>query len=194
MVAYTDAQKIANYLGVTLTSSQQTQAGLAAQAASDWIDTFKARTWQGATPVIDELHTPVGDRVYLNGRPIATVTAVSTRQRVVGSSWSLLGTSEYELIDATNGVLLISGWAEPGLDVKVSYTHTAGSNVPSTISFAATIIAASLLGPTLRPNTAGLESVSVGQNDVSVKFSVDYGSVPSEAMSLLGARALVIAS
>jgi hypothetical protein len=32
MVAYTDAAKIAAYLGVTLTSGQQTQAGITAQA------------------------------------------------------------------------------------------------------------------------------------------------------------------
>lgn len=191
MTSYTDAAKIANYLGVTLTGAQQTQAGLAAQAASDWIDLFKARSWQGASPVADELHTPTGDRVYLNSRPVVAVSAVSTRQRIVGATWTLLGTSQYELIDAQNGVLLISGWASPGLDVRVSYTHTTAP--PPMIAFAATVIAASLLGPTLRPNTSGLESVAVGQNDVSVKFSVDYGSVPSEALALLGAQGVVIA-
>lgn len=195
MVAYTDATKIAAYLGVTLTGAQQTQAGLAAQAASDWIDQYKGRSWQAATPVTDELHTMSGDRVFLNNRPVASVTTVKTRSSAfVGFSWTTLDASQYELLDAQNGVLLIQGWsASSDALVQVSYTHTAGANVPSTIAFAATMIAASLLGPTLRPNTSGLESVSVGQGDVQVKFSVDFGAVPQEALSLLGAKGVVIA-
>ena len=193
MTAYTDATKIAAYLGVTLTGPQQTQAGICAQAASDWIDEHKGKSWQVASPVTDELHTMTGDRVYLNNRPVATVSSVKTRAAAfVGFDWTTLDSSQYELLDATNGVLLIEGWsASSDALIKVSYTHTAA--VPSQIALAATIIAASLLGPTLRPNTAGLDSVSVGQNDVAVKFSVDYGSVPSEAMALLGGRAIVIA-
>jgi hypothetical protein len=193
VASYTDASKIAAYLGVTLTSPQQTQAGIAAQAASDWIDTYKGRSWQAASPIADELHSIVGDRVYLDHVPVASVTSVKTRAAAfVGFGWTALDASQYELLDATNGVLLIEGWsASSQALVQVSYTHTAA--VPSQIAMAATIIAASLLGPTLRPNTSGLDSVSVGQNDIAVKFSVDYGSVPSEAMTLLGGRAVVIA-
>jgi hypothetical protein len=193
IAAYTDASKIAAYLGVTLTSPQQTQAGIAAQAASDWIDTYKGRSWQAASPVADELHSIVGDRVYLDHVPVASVTSVKTQAAAfVGFGWTTLDASQYELLDGTNGVLLIAGWsASSQALVQVSYTHTA--SVPSQIAMAATIIAASLLGPTLRPNTSGLDSVSVGQNDVAVKFSVDYGDVPSEALTLLGGRAIVIA-
>jgi hypothetical protein len=193
MTAYSDAAKIAGYLGITLTSPQQTQAGIAAQAASDWIDQYLGRSWQAASPVTDELHSIVGDRVYLDHVPVASVTGVKTRAAAfVGFGWTTLDASQYELLDATNGVLLIEGWsASSQALVQVSYTHTAA--VPSQIAMAATIIAASLLGPTLRPNTSGLDSVSVGQNDIAVKFSVDYGSVPSEAMTLLGGRAVVIA-
>jgi hypothetical protein len=193
VTAYTDATKIAAYLGVALTSDQQTQATICAQAASDWIDEFKGRSWQIASPVADELHTMTGDRVYLNNRPVASITSVRTRGAAfVGFGWTTLDSSQYELLDGANGVLLIEGWSASSAPlVQVSYTHTAA--VPSQIALAATIIAASLLGPTLRPNTSGLDSVSVGQADVQVKFSVDYGSVPSEAMALLGGRAIVIA-
>ena len=123
---------------------------------------------------------------------MAAVSAVSTRQRIIGSDWTLLDSSEYELIDGTNGVLLISGWAIDGIVTKVSYTHTATAP-PSTVALAATIIAASWMAPTLAPQTAGLESVAVGQNDANVKFRSDRGDVPSEAIRLLGARAIVIA-
>ena len=192
MVSYTNATNIANYLGVTLTAAQITQAGITAQAASDWIDQYKGRSWQDDGSVTDELHSPVGDKVYLNNRPVSAVSAVSTRQPIVGSDWSLLDSDEYELIDAQNGVLLISGWAAPGLAVKASYTHSATS-APSTIALAATIIAAAWLAPTLAPQTNGVSEISVGQNDVSVVFREDRGDVPAEALTLLGARAVVVA-
>jgi hypothetical protein len=193
MTAYTDANKIALYLGVTLTGAQQNQAGVVAQTASDWCDLHLARSWQEATPVTDEMHTLIGDRVYLNSRPVVAITSVKTRASAfVGIGWTTLAVGQYELLDAENGVLLIQGWsASSDALVQVTYTHT--TLPPSNVAFAATMIAASLLGPTIRPNTSGLESVAVGQNDVSVKFSVDYGSVPSEALSLLGARGVVIA-
>jgi hypothetical protein len=194
VTAYTDATKIAAYLGVTLSAPQITQAGLAAQAASDWIDEYKGRSWQIASPITDELHTLVGDRVYLTNRPVVAVTSVKTRAAAfVGFGWTTLGASQYELLDAANGVLLIQGWsASSEALVQVTYTHSATS-APSTIALAATIIAASWLAPTLAPSTAGLESVAVGQNDVNVKFRKDRGDVPQEALTLLGARPVVIA-
>lgn len=193
MTAYTNATNIAAYLGVTLSGAQITQAGITAQAASDWIDRFCGQSWQDDGSVTDELHAPVGDRVYLNNRPVSAVSAVSTRQRIVGSDWSLLDSSEYELIDTQNGVLLVSGWADPGLDVKASYTHTATA-APTPVGLAATMIAASWLGPTLAPQTNGVSEISVGQNDVSVVFNAKRGDVPAEAMTLLAAyRRFVVA-
>jgi hypothetical protein len=192
VTVYTDASKIAAHLGVTLTADQITQSGVLAQAASDWIDLYLGRSWQAASPVTDELHTPVGDRIYLNKRPVTAVTAVSTRQPIVSADWNLLDTDEYELIDATNGVLLISGWAVNGLAVRASYTHTA-STPPSNVALAATLIAASWLGPLMVGLPAGLESVALGQNDINVKFGSTARDVPPEALTLLGARAVVIA-
>jgi hypothetical protein len=193
MPAYTDSAKIENYLGVVLSSSAQNQAGVAAQAASDWIDDFKARSWQGASPVTDELHTMIGNRVYLAGRPVVAITTVKIRAAAfVAFGWTTLDASQYELLDAQNGVLLIAGWSASS-DALVQVTYTHATQPPANVAFAATMIAASLLGPTIRPNTSGLESVAVGQNDVAVKFSVDYGSVPSEALSLLGGKGVVVA-
>lgn len=192
MTAYTDATKIAAYLGVTLTSPQQTQAGINAQAASDWIDEYKGRSWQDDGTVTDELHGIVGDRVYLSHRPVTAVSAVKTRGSYAGAAVTTLSASQYELLDAQDGELLIQGWSSGDYLALVSYTHTA-TQPPSTIGLAATIIAASWLAPTLAPQTAGLESVAVGQNDVNVKFRKDRGDVPAEALTVLGARAVIIA-
>lgn len=193
MTAYTDETKVAAYLGVTLTGAQNTQAGILADAASSWIDRHVGQSWQDDGSVTDELHSPVGDRVYLNNRPVSAVSAVSTRQPIVGADWDALGSDEYELIDAANGVLLISGWASVGIAVKASYTHTATA-APAPVALAATMIAASWLQPTVSPQTAGLSSVAVGQNDVAVKFTEDRGDVPAEAIRLLAVyRRFVVA-
>lgn len=195
VAAYTDAARIANYLGITLTGAQQTQAGVLAQAASDWIDRYVGKSWQATSPVSDELHTLTRDRAYLSHRPVATITSVKTRAAAfVGFGWTTLDASQYELLDGPNGVLLIQGWSasSDGL-VQVSYTHTA-TPPPSPVQLAASMIAASWLSQAMRPNTSGIDSVSVGQNDIAVKFSSSRADVPAEALTLLGGyRSIVIA-
>jgi len=192
---YTDATAIAGYLGVTLTSPQQTQATTLAAAATAWIDRYTGRSWQDDGSVTDELHEVVGDTVYLKARPVTAVTSVKTRERYADAGTTTLDASQWELLDATNGVLLILGWAGVGRLALVSYTHTAtAAAVPDDVELAATMIAAAWLGQALRPNTQGVESVSVGQNDISVKFAASRGSVPAEALALLnGYRRVVVA-
>jgi hypothetical protein len=191
MAAYTDSTKIANYLGVTLTAGQITQAGVTAQAASDWIDRYIGRSWQDASPVTDELHQFVRDRVYLAHRPVLTVTSMATREQIAGGDWTTLGADEYELLDAANGVVLIQGWGTGGL-TKTTYTYT--TTVPTPVGLAATMIAASWLGPALVGLPSGLESVALGQNDINVKFSSSARDVPAEALTLLSSyRTVVVA-
>lgn len=192
-MAYTDASTIAGYLGVTLTSDQQTQAGVLAGAATAWIDRYTGRSWQASSPITDELHELVGDTVYLTNRPVTAVTSVKTRERFADAGTTTLDASQYELLDATNGVLLILGWAGAGRLALVTYTHSV-SAAPDDVELAATMIAAAWLGQTLRPNTQGVESVSVGQGDIQVKFSASRGDAPPEALAILRAyRRVVIA-
>lgn len=191
MTAYTDATKIAAYLGVTLTGGQPAQAAVVAQAASDWIDRYTGKSWQATSPVTDELHQILGDRIYLAHRPVVSITSLSTRQEIAGGSWTTLAASQYELLDAADGEVLISGWG--GGLTKTTYTHTM-TTVPTDVGLAATMIASAWLSQTLRPNTNGLDSVSVGQNDVAVKFSTSRSDVPAEALSILANyRTIVIA-
>lgn len=193
MAAYTDANKIAAYLGVTLTSPQQTQATAMADAATAWIERYTGRSWQVASPVTDEMQQILGDRVYLRQRPVSAVSAVKTRTYYPDLGTTTLDAGQYELLDGTNGVLLIRGWAPAGGLALVTYTHTA-TTVPADVALAATMIAASWLAGSLAPQTTGVDQVSVGQNDVTVKFSADRGDVPAEAMSILKSyRQIVIA-
>lgn len=193
MAAYTDATKIAAYLGLTLTSPQQTQAGVVADAATAWVERHTGRSWQTSSPVTDELHEMVGDTVYLNQRPATAVSAVKTRERYADAPTTTLGSSEWELLDAANGVLLILGWAGLGVLALVSYTHTATA-APDDVELATTMIAAAWLSQTLRPSTQGVDQLSVGQNDITVKFSASRADVPAEALSILRAyRSIVVA-
>lgn len=193
MVAYTDATAIAGYLGLTLTSPQQTQATTLAAAATAWIDRYTGRSWQASSPITDELHELVGDTVYLTNRPVTAVTSVKTRERYADAGTTTLDASQWELLDATNGVLLILGWAGAGRLALVTYTHSV-SAAPDDVELAATMIAAAWLSQALRPSTEGVEQISVGQNDISVKFAATRGDVPPSALSILnGYRRVVIA-
>jgi len=190
MTAYTDAARIAAHLNVTLTGAQQTQAGVLSQAASDWIDRYLDRSWQTVSPVSGEVHTVNGDRVYLDSRPVVAITSVETRQDAIGAAYTTLAVGQYELVDPMNGILQIMGWGD--YLARVAYTHTA-TMPPSHVALAATMIAASWLGPSLLGLPTGLESIALGQNDINVKFSTSARDVPAEALRLLGGPAVVIA-
>lgn len=190
MTSYTDAEAIGGYLGVTLTGDQEEQADLLAQAASDWIDRYLGRSWQAASPVTGEVQSVNGDRVYLDHRPVTAITSVETRGDYVGGQYATLAAGQYDLIDATNGVLQLIGYGT--YLARVSYTH-AGASPPSYVALAARMIAASWLHSALNPSTAGLDSVAVGQADVQVKFSSNVRNVPPEALVVLGSRGVVIA-
>lgn len=193
MTAYTDATRIAAYLGTTLTADQQTQAAVVAQAASDWIDQYLGggRTWQASTAVTDELHPTAGDRIFLNRRPVSAITQIKVRQPVVSAQWTVLGATQYELLDPAYGVVLIIGWGD--YLAAVSYTHTANP-APSQVQLAASMIAANWMSLTLQPDSFGIDQIAVGQNDVNVKFSADAADVPAEAKTLLaGLRTIAIA-
>jgi hypothetical protein len=196
VTAYTTPDQIALHLGVTLTADQATQAGIVAAAVTEWIDREAGRSWQTSSPATDELHTLAGDRVYLNNRPVTAVSSVKTRPAAfVGFAWTTLDSSQYELLDATNGVLLIQGWsASSQALVQVSYTYTLA--VPADIGLAATILAAELMTPTLHPESAGVSQIAVGQNDINVKFADASFVTPSvnRALALVrGRRSFVVA-
>lgn len=187
---YTSASAIANYLGVVLTAGQQAQADVVAAAVTSWIDEYKGRSWQASSPVSGEVHTVSGDRLFLDHKPVTAITSVETRSTAIGAAWTTLPAGSYELLDPIAGVLQLAGWGN--FLARVAYTHS-GATAPAHIALAATIIAASMLGPTLRPNTQGLDSIAVGQNDINIKFAPDYADIPTEALNLLGGAAVVIA-
>ena len=193
MTAYTDSQKIAAYLGATLTGAQATQAGVMADAATAWIDRYLGRTWQTTSPVNDELHGIIGDRVYLTHSPVVAVSSVKTRDSREGSTVTTLTADQYEVLDARNGLLVISGWAIGDYLALVSYTHSVTA-APADVGVAATMIASAWMGGALAPGANGVESMALGQNDINIKYAATRSDVPVEALSILdGYRQIVIA-
>lgn len=184
MASYTDAAAIAARLGATFTPEQAATADVVAAQVTAWIDTRSGRSWQADGALVDELHTVYGDRVYLNVPPVSSVETVTYHAGYAGFGWVPLDPACYELVDPVAGVLLLP-YGYSGVAVRVDYTST--SVVPADIAGAATVLAADLMTPTLNPESAGAESVSVGQNDITVKYAGAAGQQTASVKQAIAA-------
>lgn len=190
MTAYVTVDQIEAYLGVTFTPEQEAAAQLAADAATAFIDSYTGRTWQSTSPVTGELANVLPALpscasafgvVYLLVRPVAALTSVALRTGYPNATTTPLDPSQYELLDPAHGLVTLTGaYAYPGLLAVVDYTHA--DAVPADITLAATMIAAGVMQQQMtiaarsdvvaaNPSLAGVQSISVGQNDISVTLS-----------------------
>lgn len=169
---YTSRLRVQSYLGRTLTADQLDQADALIAAAEAWIDRRTHRSWLVASPVTDELHTVTGGVVYLQQRPVTSITSVTVRSLAVSATeTSLVDGSDYELIDPTNGGLSLGGSAYLDSLAKVSYVHT-GPAVPEDIALATTMMVAAWLQPTLDGVGSNIKSYQVG-GELQVSFTDD---------------------
>lgn len=199
MTSYTDATTIAMHLGTTWTTDAQVVAADAAAAAvTQWIDDYKGQSWQSAE-ILSEYHrTPLpgpgwqdGGTLYLKTRPVVSVEEVRRRPLLVGSTPVVLDATDWELLDGASGVLLVKAqW-----DDLLCVDYTVSARPPANIGLAATLLAARYLAPLTQPGSHGLESVSVGQGELSVRFAqhVATAGIPPEVLTLLGPRKPVLA-
>lgn len=170
MTAYTTAAAIAAHLGVTLTPEQEAQAGVAAEAVTAWIDHRCGRSWQDADGgTADEQHAVTGGLIWLTNRPALAISAVEARTRGSGSPWAALDSDAWFLADASAGRLELPGRCD-GEDVRVSYTHGV-TEVPPDLAFAATVLASDLMTTALHPESHGVSQLSVGQNDINIRYA-----------------------
>jgi hypothetical protein len=193
VAAYTTPADLAALLGVTFTPEQEIQAQGLCDAVTAFIDNTTGRTWQAsASPVTAELANVLPTSAgwhdyygvaYLNNRPVTSITALSLRTAYPNVEISSLDTAEYELLDPANGAvsLVVSPWyGDPLLLAVVDYVF--GAVPPADIVYVAKAIASGVMARLLavqavsgqmstRPDLAGVESISVGQNDVSVRMA-----------------------
>lgn len=184
MALYCSVASIEAYLGRALTDAESDGADAACAAATDFIDGYTRTTWQSAT-VTGELHTVESNLVRLDRKPVASITGVTSRYLVAGETPTTLTAGvDYELIDATNGILLVGAYR--GTTLTVSYTTSA--TVPPAITQAANIIAASwLVGVgAIDTKAAGLTQLTAGSVTLKWELGTDaQAAIPSEAKALL---------
>ena len=199
MANYTNATKIANHLGVALTVPQQAQAEVVAEAITVWIDHRTGRTWQNASgTVTDEVHQITGGVVYLEYRPVIAVSEVHAKPRGGGSVWELVPPSEYQLTDPAAGLLeftsLTNIWAAT-YDARVDYTNAVAAP-PADIAYAATVLSADVLFTMLHPESTGVQSLALGQNDIAITYAsgadADHGGGVSMAVRIIDAYRRVV--
>lgn len=193
MAPYVTADQIAAALGVVFTPEQEAQADAVAAAVTSYIDGYVGRTWQTVSPMAGELAPVLPTRsdaypsafgvVYLAHRPAVAVTALALRTYYPNDTADGLDAASYELIDPAHGTVTVAGCAwlgYPALVAAVDYTYA--DAVPPDITLAATMIASGVMQRTMaiqagsaaiaaNPSLAGIQSLSVGQNDISVTLS-----------------------
>lgn len=179
MATYTDAATIAAYLATTFTPEQAAQADTAAVAVTTWIDHRTGRTWQTPATVLDEQQAIIAaSTIYLNQHPVVSVEAVAVKAPG-NKPWTPLDPSQYALTDPTNGIVTVD--PQPSNSTaQVSYTWAA-SGAPADLAYAATALAADILHGTLNPDLRGVESIAVGQNDISLTLASSAGAVAALA-------------
>jgi hypothetical protein len=185
MAAYTTPERIAAYLGTTFSVEQAAQAAVVADGVTAWIDQRTGRSWQGGGAIADELHLIVTDRIYLNAAPVSAVSSVAVHPGTTHAAWATLAADDALLFDPIRGVVLLPvGYG--GYYAQVSYTSTS-DGPPADIETAADVLAADLLTTTLNPESAGAESVSVGQNDISVRYAGAGGQQSASVQAAIAA-------
>lgn len=173
MALYTDATKMAAHLGVTFTVEQAAQADVIAEAVTVWIDHRTGRSWQDVDGAIDDEVRPITHQtVWLARPPVTSVTTVEVRPPL--GAWSALDAASYQLVDPLAGRLELPGYAN-GYEARVDYA-TASLGPPSDLAYAATVLASDLMFTALHPEASGLESLALGQNDISLKYASGAGS------------------
>lgn len=189
---YTTKALVAAELGVTFTNDQQTQCDALIEEVESYIDRITARSWIVASPATETLAVSDDGVVYLSNRPVAAITSVAVRSATIGAtSTTLTAGSEYELLDATNGILLVGAGGQSL--ATVVYTHTnAAAALPKDIQRAATMLAAAWMSPRLHPERDGLDALSVFSGEVSMKMSARESAAPPEVLALLKARTRMV--
>jgi hypothetical protein len=184
MAQYATVVSLEAYLGRALTDAESDGADAACAAATDLIDGYTGRTWQTAT-VTGELHTVLDKLVRLDSAPVSAITSVTSRYLTAGETpTTLVADVDYELLDATNGILLVNAYR--GTTLTVAYTRPA--TVPPSITQAANIIAASwLVGVgAIDTRAAGLTQLTAGSVTLKWQLGTDAAaSIPGEAKALL---------
>lgn len=190
-LGFTTVDLVQQELGEVLVESQQTECnGLIAEAEA-FIMRFTGRSWVVGSPATEVLTIPEDGVVFLTNRPVTAITTVSVRSPSIGAAASsLVAGDTYELLDGSNGILLLAtgyrGWI-----ATVVYTHTnTVAAVPGDIRRACTLLTAFWMSPRLHPEREGLDRLRV--SDGEMEMTISKREIPEQVMHILRARERVV--
>lgn len=192
-MAYTTHAKIAALLGVTLTAGQQALVTDDLEPAMRaYVDRYTGRSWGVSSPVTGEAHTVYGGVVYLKNKPVSAISAATYRSLSIGSDpTTLVVDSTYEVLDATNGVVLVAAPDES----LVSITYTHGDALPADIGLATAWLVAAQMSDVLlsAPELRGVKTYQVGQGDLRIDFdSQAAASQAQKGLDILARRKVFV--
>ncbi|HEY7061733.1 MAG TPA: hypothetical protein VII06_09650 [Chloroflexota bacterium] len=156
---YTTPDRVAAYMGVTLTPAQEDAATELIVAAEEAIDRATGRRWLESSPAV-ETWPIIGNLITLRMMPILGVTQVQTIGEPLGT-FALLATSSWRIVDLDYGQLYVGGSWVRGAWAEVTYTFDA-TYVPAQITLAATMYASHYLSQSTTGIGADVASYSIG--------------------------------
>lgn len=192
---YTSALLVAQELGLDLTAPQLDQCADLVEGVESFIDWETGRAWLTTSPTTDELHTSSGPLVYLKKRPVTSITSVKVRGSYVGATDTTLAVTEYELLDATNGILNLLYTYTPGWYIRVTYVSSTTA-LPLDIQRAATLLVADAMQDRLNPDYQGVESYRIAGSGDEFQVKMRSPGAQSvrldEAMRIIRAREVMV--
>lgn len=178
---YTSALAIANFLGVTFTGGQITQAGVLIEQAEAMINGVTGRAFMMAAQTDEAFYYPRA-LVYLAYAPVTSVTAITGRAVWTETDAALTLGTDYEVRSLTDGLIWL---AEPDSWQRILVDYTPVATCPADISLACTEIVANWMQASLQPGSFGLDSYSLP--DLTVKFARSHAqsALPPNAAAIL---------
>ena len=207
------ADDVAAYLGQTLDSAQTTVAVGYLDAAEQVVDAIANTSWLTG-PITGESYslTNQGTRLYLRQNPITSVEGITVRALQVGAVAQVLAVGvDYELLDPTAGILLLSSqwlnsgyarwygeyggalgrtWAGGSASGQVALvSYTPAQTVPPAVSLATAMIVAHWIEFMIDPNRYGIQEYNTTASGVQKQFTTQTVNgvrlLPQEAINLL---------
>jgi hypothetical protein len=181
---YTNPDRVADYLGVSLTAAQIAQAARLIEAAEAAIDAYCGRAWLLGVQTDEAHYAPFTSRLYVRYPPCSAITTVKARASAGDAETVLVSGEDYEVRSLEDGLIWL---ASPEAHDRIRVTYTPDASLPADVALAATELVASYLQPALRPDSYGLESFRLP--DLEVRFARWQGGpdLPPGVMQRLGA-------
>lgn len=180
---YTTAAAVADFLGATFTAGQQTYAATLIEQAELYIDRETRRAWLTGARTNEVYYRDAFwlGNLYLRYAPVTSVASVAGRASLGDTEETLTADTDYEVRDLDSGLIAL---VYPGNYDRLRVTYTPVTTVPGPIAHAAAELVAAWMQPYLRPDTYGIDSVTLP--DLSVRYAKPQeAAIPPSVQSAL---------